>query len=137
MDIKTSIKKLGITDDERIDALADLFDNMNDDDCIECWNEYCDFILNGNYKIYTDPDDIVDFPRDWYDLMDIVEDLDSDFDPNDSYFYTDKSGTLYSDDSTCDIVDVGDMATAIVEGRWTPQTGSFWNALDNDNETEE
>lgn len=34
MDIKTSIKKLGITDDERIDALADLFDNMNDDDCI-------------------------------------------------------------------------------------------------------
>lgn len=82
-----------------------LQDGLYDDDIKKLWNDIA--VENGYEELYdlnpVDFDEVLGSKRPW----DLIQEIDSDFDTNDDYFYFNESYGTYV--STCDIYDLVDL----------------------------
>ena len=94
-----------------------LEDEVDNDDLVYAWNEYCD---NEHYdsKLYNTPDieEIYSFNGGVLDTIDEVKNKFDDFDPDMRYFYIDAGCSYTSTDDPDDVVCFREMAKAIIDG---------------------
>ena len=100
------------------DAVTDyLQDEVDNDDLVYAWNEYCD---NEHYdsKLYdtSDIEEIYSFDGGVIDTINAVKTDFDDFDPDMEYFYIDAGGCYISTNDPDDVVCHREMARAIIAG---------------------
>lgn len=100
------------------DAVTEyLQDEVDNDDLVYAWNEYCD---NEHYdsKLYDTPDieEIYSFDGGVIDTINAVKTDFDDFDPDMEYFYIDAGGCYISTNDPDDVVCHREMARAIIAG---------------------
>ena len=116
------------------DKIVKKIDNMDNEDLVNIWNEYCDFCNNSDDRIYP-MDEFEEEntpPRDWDEFWEKRDELE-DFDTSDSYWFRDNGWDLRSTDNPWDVVCENDMARDIADGKFEPD----WDFDDDDDDEEE
>ena len=125
--------------EQKIKKVIELLENMDNSDIISIHNEYCD---NNNYyddRIY----DMCEFDDLHSNMtpLDIINNIDRDFNANDDYFYfTIYGAKSFSYISDCDIISIEDIANYIVdenESLYNDDLAELLEEFEEDEETEE
>lgn len=105
------------------DEIVEEIYNMNDEEIVNIWNEYCDYANDEDDKIYPmeDFEEVAEPPdKCWDSFWEMFDDL-KDFDRNAAWFYKDDRWDCWiSLDSPWDRVDEDAMAKAIADGSFEP-----------------
>jgi len=104
------------------DEIVEEIYNMNDEEIVNIWNEYCDY-ANNDDRIYPmdEFESIAEPPsKCWDEFWEMFDDL-KDFDRNAAWFYKDDRWDCWTSlDNPWDVVSPEDMARAIADGDFDP-----------------
>ena len=105
------------------DEIVEEIYNMNDEEIVNIWNEYCDYANDEDDKIYPmeDFEEVAEPPsKCWDEFWEMFDDL-KDFDRNAAWFYKDDRWDCWTSlDNPWDRVDEDAMAKVIADGSFEP-----------------
>lgn len=120
---------------KKYEAIKEFIEELNSDDIVYLWNEYCDKVNYYDDRIYY----MYEFDDLFYGKtpLDILDSVSSDFSSNDDYFQFNGYGYAKSFDYPEDRIEVDEVVDFIIENDDSLENDDIRDILDEEDEEDE